>query len=380
VDDVKRGILIAGGFPVDGAVLMGGCDKTTPGLLLGATSMNIPAIFLPAGPMLRGNFQGKFLGSGSDSWKYWDELRAGKITDRDWLGVEQGIARFYGTCMTMGTASTMTAIAEAVGMVLPGGSSVLAADAGHIRLASESGRRIVEMVWEDLTPQKIQTRPAFENAIAVAMAMGCSTNAIIHLIAMARRAGQDIGLANFGKYNRPVPVIGNVRPTGSQYLIEDFFYAGGIRALIGNIKQHLQLDCLTVSGKTIGENIESAQVFNDDVIRPLDKPIYEEGSLAVLTGNLAPDGCVIKPKSKRQFADTKQVGSLGLAQLGSLPAAKNILKTHPTYALVYARPVHSCPLSTGQLGPDTSRATKPGHSTSERHKAAPRLPPPPFLA
>src|SRR5262249_7995281 len=157
--------------PIDGAVLLGGCDKTTPGLLMGAASMNIPAIFVPAGPMLRGNWQGKVLGSGSDSWKYWDELRAGKITEQDWLGVEGGIARSYGTCMTMGTASTMTAIAEAIGMVLPGGSSIPAADAGHIRLCSESGRRIVEMVWEDLTPQKIQTRPAFENAIAVAMAM-----------------------------------------------------------------------------------------------------------------------------------------------------------------------------------------------------------------
>src|ERR1700735_2235226 len=271
VDDVKRGILMAGGFPmelpalslsesflkpttmlyrnllamyaeellrshpVDGAVLMGGCDKTTPGLLLGATSMNIPAIYLPAGPMLRGNFQGKFLGSGSDSWKYWDELRAGKITDKEWLGVEQGIARSYGTCMTMGTASTMTAIAEAVGMVLPGGSSIPTADAGHIRLASESGRRIVEMVWEDLAPQRIQTRPAFENAIAVAMAMGCSTNAIIHLIAMARRAGQDIGLDDFERYSRRVPVIGNVRPSGSTYLMEDFYYAGGIKALMQNI-------------------------------------------------------------------------------------------------------------------------------------------------
>jgi dihydroxy-acid dehydratase len=331
VDDVKRGILMAGGLPVelpalsvsesfvkpttmmyrnmlameteellrshpvDGAVLMGGCDKTTPGLLLGATSMNIPAIFLPAGPMLRGNFQGRFLGSGSDSWKYWDELRAGKITDQDWLGVEQGIARSYGTCMTMGTASTMTAIAEAAGMVLPGGSSMLAADAGHIRLASESGRRIVEMVWEDLTPSKIQTREAFENAIAVAMAMGCSTNAIIHLIAMARRAGQDIGLADFERYSRRVPVIGNVRPTGTAYLMEDFFYAGGIRGLMGNIRDHLHLDCLTVTGKTIGENIEGARIYNDDVIRPLSNPIYAEGSLAVLTGNLAPDGCVIKP-------------------------------------------------------------------------------------
>jgi dihydroxy-acid dehydratase len=336
VDDVKRGVLMAGGFPVelpaisvsesfvkpttmmyrnmlameteellrshpvDGAVLMGGCDKTTPGLLLGATSMNIPCIFLPAGPMLRGNWQGKVLGSGSDSWKYWDELRAGKITDQDWLGVEGGIARSYGTCMTMGTASTMTAIAEAVGMVLPGGSSIPAADAGHIRLASESGRRIVEMVWEDLTPSRIQSKAAFGNAIAVAMAMGCSTNAIIHLIAMARRAGQDIGLEDFEHYSRRVPVIGNVRPSGNTYLMEDFFYAGGIRALMGQIREHLDLSCVTVTGKTLGENIEGAKVFNDDVIRSTSNPIYGEGSLAVLKGNLAPDGCVIKPAAMDQ--------------------------------------------------------------------------------
>ena len=310
VDDVKRGILMAGGFPVelpalsvsesyvkpttmmyrnmlameteellrshpvDGAVLMGGCDKTTPALLLGATSMGIPAIFVPAGPMLRGNWQGKTLGSGSDSWKYWDELRAGKITDQDWLGVEGGIARSYGTCMTMGTASTMTAIAEACGMVLPGGSSIPAADAGHIRLASESGRRIVDMVWEDLVPRRILTRAAFENAIAVAMAMGCSTNAIIHLIAMARRAGQDVGLDDFERFSRRVPVIGNVRPSGDQYLMEDFFYAGGIRALMHNIREHLDLSCLTVTGRTLGENIEGARCFNDDVIRPLGRPIY----------------------------------------------------------------------------------------------------------
>ncbi len=336
VEDVKRGVLMAGGFPVelpalsvsetfvkptsmmyrnmlameteellrshpvDGAVLMGGCDKTTPGLLLGATSMNLPAIYLPAGPMLRGNWQGKTLGSGSDSWKYWDELRAGTITGQDWLGVEGGIARSYGTCMTMGTASTMTAIAEAVGLVLPGGSSVPAADAGHIRLASESGRRIVAMVWEDLTPQRIQTRAAFENAIAVAMAMGCSTNAIIHLIAMARRAGQDIGLADFERASRRVPVIGNVRPSGQTYLMEDFFYAGGIRALMGEIREHLHLDCLTVTGRTLGENIAGARVFNADVIRSTANPIYGEGSLAVLTGNLAPDGCVIKPAAMDQ--------------------------------------------------------------------------------
>ena len=336
VDDVKRGVLMAGGFPVelpalslsesylkptsmlyrnmlameaeellrahpvDGAVLMGGCDKTTPALLLGATSMNVPAIFLPAGPMLRGNWQGKVLGSGSDSWKYWDELRAGKITDQDWLGVEGGIARSHGTCMTMGTASTMTAIAEAVGMVLPGGSSIPAADAGHIRLASDSGRRIVDMVWEDLTPRRIQTRAAFGNAIAVAMAMGCSTNVIIHLIAMARRAGHAMGLDDFEHYSRRVPVIGNVRPSGNQYLMEDFFYAGGIRALMQNIRGHLDLSCLTVTGRTLGENIEGARTFNDDVIRTVDRPIYGEGSLAVLRGNLAPDGCVIKPAAMDQ--------------------------------------------------------------------------------
>ncbi|GAN79762.1 L-arabinonate dehydratase [Acidocella aminolytica] len=336
VEDVKRGILMAGGFPVelpalslsetylkptsmlyrnmlamdaeellrahpiDGVVLMGGCDKTTPALLLAATSMNLPAIYVPAGPMLRGNWHGKVLGSGSDSWKYWDELRAGKITEKDWGGVEAGIARSYGTCMTMGTASTMTAIAEAVGMVLPGGSSMLAADAGHIRLASESGRRIVDAVWEDLTPSRIQTHDAYENAIAVAMAMGCSTNAIIHLIAMAKRAGQDIGLKDFERYSRKVPVIGNVRPSGDKYLMEDFFYAGGILALMNSMKEHLHLDCLTINGRTLGENIEGAEVYNDDVIRPLTNPIYGEGSLAVLTGNLAPDGCVIKPAAMDQ--------------------------------------------------------------------------------
>src|SRR6266849_4754828 len=333
VDDVKRGILQAGGFPlelpalslsesflkpttmlyrnllamdaeellrghpVDGVVLMGGCDKTTPALLLGATSMNIPAIYLPAGPMLRGNWKGKTLGSGSDAWKYWDERRAGKISDKDWVDVEAGIARSYGTCMTMGTASTMTAIAESVGMTLPGASSIPAADAGHIRMSSESGRRIVEMVWEDLTPQKIQTRKAFENAILVAMAMGCSTNAIIHLIAQARRAGQDVGLDDFELASRKVPVIANVRPSGDKYLMEDFFYAGGLPGLMSRIRDHLHLDAMTVTGKTLGENIDGAEVYNADVIRTVKNPIYAEGALAVLRGNLAPDGCVIKPSA-----------------------------------------------------------------------------------
>ena len=333
VDDVKRGVLMAGGFPielpalslsesllkpttmlyrnmlamdveellrshpVDGVVLMGGCDKTTPALLLGATSMNLPAIYLPAGPMLRGNWKGKTLGSGSDAWKYWDERRAGKLSDADWSAMEAGIARSHGTCMTMGTASTMTAIAEAIGMTLPGASSIPAADAEHIRMSSECGRRIVEMVWEDLTPAKIQSRQAFENAIAVAMAMGCSTNAIIHVIAQARRAGADIGLDDFEAASRKVPVLANVRPSGDTYLMEDFYYAGGLPGLMSRMKEHLHLGCLTVNGRTLGDNIADAGVYNDDVIRPQSNPIYREGALAVLKGNLAPDGCVIKPSA-----------------------------------------------------------------------------------
>ncbi|WP_020205313.1 MULTISPECIES: L-arabinonate dehydratase [Cupriavidus] len=338
VDDVKRGVLQAGGFPielpaislsesavkpttmlyrnmlameaeelirshpVDGAVLMGGCDKTTPGLLMGASSAGVPAIYVPAGPMLRGNYKGNVLGSGSDAWKYWDERRAGNISQAEWTGIEGGIARSHGTCMTMGTASTMTAIAETIGMTLPGASSIPAADANHIRMCSESGRRIVDMVWEDLTPARIQTRAAFENAIAVAMAMGCSTNAIIHVIAMARRAGCEIGLEDFDAASRRVPVIANIRPSGDKYLMEDFFYAGGLPALMNRIRDKLQLDALTVTGRTLGENIAGAEVYNDDVIRTPDNALYQEGALAVLKGNIAPDGCVIKPSAcERRF-------------------------------------------------------------------------------
>jgi dihydroxy-acid dehydratase len=276
---------------------MGGCDKTTPGLVMGAISMGIPAIYLPAGPMLRGNWKGKVLGSGSDAWKYWDERRAGKISDDDWLDVEAGIARSYGTCMTMGTAATMMSMAETLGMTLPGASSIPAADANHIRMAAETGRRIVRMVWEDLTPEKILTRNAFLNAVTVAMAVGCSTNAIIHLIAMARRAGHDVGLDDFERASRKVPVIANIRPSGDKYLMEDFFYAGGLPGLLEQIRGHLHADCLTVTGKTIGENIAGAEIYNHDVIRKIDNPIYKEGALAVLKGNLAPDGCVIKPSA-----------------------------------------------------------------------------------
>ncbi len=336
VEDIKRGVLQAGGFPVelpaislsesnvkpttmlyrnflameteelirshsvDGVVLMGGCDKTTPGLLLGATSVGVPAIFVPAGPMLRGNWRGQTLGSGSDAWKYWDERRAGAISDKDWSEMEAGIARSYGVCMTMGTAATMTALADTIGMTLPGASSIPAADSNHIRMCAAAGRRIVEMVWEDLTPEKIQTRQAFLNAIVVAMAMGCSTNAVIHIIAMARRAGHDIGLDDFDAASRTTPVIANIRPSGDTYLMEDFYYAGGLLGMMTRLKDRLDLTPINVSGKTWRESLEGAQVYNDDVIRALDNPIYSEGALAVLRGNLAPDGCVIKPSAAAQ--------------------------------------------------------------------------------
>ena len=331
-ENVKRGVLQAGGFPIelpaislsetfvkpstmmyrnflameteellrshplDGAVLMGGCDKTTPGLIMGAVSMGLPAIYIPAGPMLRGNWRGAYLGSGSDVWKYWTEKRAGNITDDDWDEIEGGIARSFGTCMVMGTAATMMAITEALGLALPGASSIPAADANHPRMCGAAGRRIVDMVWEDLTPDKILSPAAFDNAIKVHMAMGGSTNAIIHVVAMARRAGIPIDMERFDQLSREVPVLANVRPSG-KYLMEDFFYAGGLRGLMTGMKEKLNLSCLTVTGKSIGENIAGAQVHIPDVIHTLADPIYAEGATAVLKGNLAPRGCVMKPSA-----------------------------------------------------------------------------------
>ena len=281
--------------PIDGVVLMGGCDKTTPALIMGAISLDLPMIFLPAGPMLRGNYKGKYLGSGSDGWKYWDELRAGNITDNDWAEVEAGIARSYGHCMTMGTASTMTAIAEAIGLCLPGASSIPAADSNHIRMSANVGKRIVDMVWEDLKPSNIITEKSIDNAVTVAMAMGCSTNAIIHLIAMARRSGIYLTMDDLDKKGREIPLIANIRPSGTEYLMEDFYYAGGILALMFSLSEKLNLDEITVSGLKLKKIISQKETINNDVIRSLGNPIYQEGSLAVLKGNLAPDGCVIKP-------------------------------------------------------------------------------------
>ena len=278
-------------YPVDGAVLMGGCDKTTPALLMGAISMNLPAIFVPAGPMLRGNWRGNTLGSGSDVWKYWDEKRAGTIGECEWEEIEDGIARSPGHCMTMGTASTMTAVAEVLGMTLPGASSIPAADSGHPRMASMSGRRIVEMVWDDLKPSDILDDRSYEDAVTAVMALGGSTNAVIHLIALARRSSVPLDLARFDEISRRVPVLANIRPSG-EFLMEDFYYAGGLRGLLSRLEVMLHLDRATVDGRAMGQQFTG--VYNDEVIRPLGNPLQEEGGLAVLRGNLAPDGCVIK--------------------------------------------------------------------------------------
>jgi dihydroxy-acid dehydratase len=334
-EEVKRGILQAGGFPlelpaislsetyqkpttmfyrnllaleveellrshpIDGAVLMGGCDKTTPGLLMGAISADIPSIFMPAGPMLRGNWNGVTLGSGSDTWKYWAELRAGNITEEDWKGVESGIARSPGHCMTMGTASTMTSAAEALGFVLPGFASTPAADSRHAQFAAQTGRRIVDMAWEDLKPSDIVNAKSIDNAVTTVLALSGSTNAIVHLIAVARRAGVDLTLDRFDELARRTPVLANIRPSG-KYLMEDFYYAGGLRALLAELGDLIDGSAPTANGKTLGENIAGARIFNDDVIRKRNNPIAAGDGLAVLRGNLAPGGAVIKPQAMEQ--------------------------------------------------------------------------------
>ena len=286
-------------YPVDGAVLMGGCDKTTPALIMGATSANLPAIYMPAGPMLRGNWHGEPLGSGTDTWKYWAEFRAGTINDKELAEVEEGIARSPGHCMVMGTASTMTSIAEVLGLTLPGAASIPAADSNHARMASNSGRRIVEMAWEDLKPSDILTAKSFDNAIITAQALSGSTNALIHLIAMAGRAGVKLDLERFDAIARKTPVLANIRPAGQKYLMEDFYYAGGLRALLAQLGDLLELGCKTVNGKTLGENLEGARIYNDDVIRGRKNPLKESGGLVVLRGNLAPNGAVIKASATK---------------------------------------------------------------------------------
>ncbi len=282
--------------PVDGAVLLGGCDKTTPGLLMGAISMDIPVIFCPAGPMLNDRYQGKSVGAGTHTKKFWDEYVAGNIKQPEWIKLEAKMTRSPGTCNTMGTASTMTSIVEAMGFTLSGASSIPAMDANHVRMASGSGARIVEMVWEDLKPSRFFTQSSLFNGIAAYMALGGSTNAAIHLIAIAGRAGLSVTLDEMDEAARRIPVIANLFPSGDK-LMEDFFYAGGMPALLRQIREHLKLGALTVTGKSLGENIADAESLDTEVIRSVDRAVAPGAALAVLRGNICPDGAVIKPSA-----------------------------------------------------------------------------------
>lgn len=335
-ESVKRGVLLAGGFPVelpamslgevmvkpttmlyrnflameveellrslpcDGAVILAGCDKTTPGTLMGAISMNLPTIFCPAGPMLNDRHVrdgvSRTVGAGTHTRVFWDDYQAGNIDAREWQHLESRMTRSPGTCNTMGTASTMTSLTEALGLTLAGASSIPAMDSAHSRMATDCGERIVAMVWEDLTPSRLLTTGSFQNALAVQMALGGSTNAAIHIIAMARRAGVTLTLDDLDAMGRKVPVLANLFPSGDR-LMEDFHYAGGLPALMAQLRTHLSTGEMTVTGRSIGENIAEAEVLDPQVIRPLSNPVSAAGALAVLRGNLAPEGAVIKPSA-----------------------------------------------------------------------------------
>ncbi|WP_047817480.1 IlvD/Edd family dehydratase [Rhodopirellula islandica] len=328
-DEVRRGILQSGGFPVevpvmslgemmmkpttmlyrnllameveevlrchpiDAAVLMGGCDKTVPAMLMGAISADIPSLFLPAGAMLRARWKDQTLGSGSDAWKYWDQRLAGNLCDRDWNQVENCIAASAGTCMTMGTASTMACVAEAMGWTLPSAATIPAVMADHSRLAVATGRRAVDMAWEQLKPSQFFNSQSIDNGLTTSLAIGGSTNAIVHLIAIAGRLGETLTLDRFDELSRKTPVLGDLRP-GGRFLMQDFFEAGGLPALLQRLRDLLNLDCPTVSGKTLGEQIEDAEVHDDEVIRTRENPVSPAGGVCLLRGNLAPSGCVIK--------------------------------------------------------------------------------------
>ncbi len=281
------------GYPMDGVVLLCGCDKTTPAQLMGATSANIPSIMVTGGPMLSGEWRNRKIGAGTDGRKLFDMYRSGKLTEEEWVEVEGCIARSTGHCTVMGTASTMASVVEALGMTLPGCAAIPAPDSRRLEIAERSGRRIVEMVHEDLRPTRILTRHAIENAITVNMAIGGSTNAVVHLLAIARRAGIPLELDDFDHISRRTPFLVNVKPSG-EYLMEEFFAAGGVPAVMARIEGLLHRDCLTVTGHSIGQNISGAPCWNDEVIRPLRQPLSEEGGTAILRGNLAPDGAVVK--------------------------------------------------------------------------------------
>jgi L-arabonate dehydrase len=280
-------------YPLDGVVLLSGCDKTTPAMLMGAASADVPAVVVTGGPMLRGIRGQEELGSGTDTWRLWAERRAGRLSEEEFCEYEACMSRSAGHCMVMGTASTMAAMAEALGMALPGNAAIPAADARRMALAELTGRRIVEMAREGLKPSRILTPAAFDNAVRADMAIGGSTNAIIHLVAIAGRAGVRLPLTRFDELSRTTPLLVNVKPSG-KYLMEDFFYAGGLPAVLRELLPLLHPNALTVNGKTLGENVAGAENWNRDVIRPLDMPIAPEGGTVILTGNLCPDGAVLK--------------------------------------------------------------------------------------
>ena len=280
--------------PLDGVVLLGGCDKTTPALLMGAASADIPAILVTGGPQLKGNWKGEELGSCTDCRRYEVELRAGTIDEDDWAELQSCIVRSSGHCMTMGTASTMGTMGEALGMSLPGNAAIPAVDSRRKQHAEEAGRQIVKNVSSDLTPSRIMDEKAFDNAIKCLHAIGGSTNAIVHLTAIAGRVGIDLSLERFDELSKTTPFLLNLKPSG-QYLMEDFYYAGGVPALMSRIESILDLDNITVTGRTLGENIAGHLVHNEDIIRSMSNPLDPEGGLAVLYGNIAPTGAVIKP-------------------------------------------------------------------------------------
>jgi len=282
--------------PVDAAVLLGGCDKTTPGLLMGAISMDIPVIYCPAGPMLNGSWRGKKLGAGTHTLKYWNELRAGQLSAEDWVDLECRMTRSAGTCSTAGTATTMCAIADAMGFTLPGASSIPAALSHHTQMATACGERAVQIAWENLRPSRFFTRDSVLNGLVAYAAIGGSTNAVVHVVAMARRAGIEVKLDEMDAIARRVPVLAALAPNGD-YLMQDLYDAGGLLALLSRVTTHLKLDERTINGRTLGENLAGAECFDDDVIRPLDRPATQGEALAVLHGNLAPSGAVIKVSS-----------------------------------------------------------------------------------
>lgn len=282
--------------PLDGVVLMTGCDKTTPSTLMGACSVDLPTIVLPGGAMLNGKFRGDDIGSGTDVWKFSDELRAGCMSLSEFRDAESCMSRSNGHCMTMGTASTMACMVETLGMALTGAAAIPAPDSRRRRTAHETGSRIVEMVEEDLRPSQILTRPAFENAIRVNAAIGGSTNFVVHLLAIAGRVGVELSLDDFDQLGSHMPLLVNLMPAG-EFLMEDFYYAGGLPAVIEELRDHLHLDALTVTGHTLGENTVDAPCYDRDVIAAVDDPLGEEAGLTVLYGNLCEDGAIIKPSA-----------------------------------------------------------------------------------